>query len=168
MPFNVGGSYIIITRSVGDLRYAILVSSNAYRDREDEIVSEKALQDATANYEGGQPLLLWHSGEPIGEITSMDMMSSFLVEVAKELPNKLVNVAAPGEAPLYIYRKDVWDAMEQNPQEWGVSIGFKYRKGDEQDTVYDRILKFESSVLPLNMAANILTAVFVTNSKEQL
>jgi hypothetical protein len=40
---------------------------------------------------------------------------------------------------------------------WGASIGFRFVRDDIEDGVFEKILKFETSVLPLEVAANPFT-----------
>lgn len=158
-------SSVNIYKSEGT-RYLLIVSSNAYKDREDEIVSEKALQEYVKDFKPGKPLLFWHGGEPIGEIIGAEMKGPFLIEVAKELPNADVNLARDKkEPPLIVSISKVWDAIEKHDGKWGASIGFKFEKGDEQDKVYDDILKFETSILPLEAAANAVTNAIMFKEK---
>lgn len=157
------GKALVFIYKQDSLRYAIVIASNAYRDREDEIVRQKALEEYVKDFEPGAPLLFWHGGDPIGEIVHAQMMGSFLVEVARELPNSRINLARSGEDALWVQRKAVWDMMEDPPVALGASIGFKHEKGDEQDGMYDAILKFETSVLPLDSAANVITSTKIVS-----
>lgn len=144
------------------LRKAIIITSNAYIDREREIITEAALKEDTdrrwkdGEFVDGDPLLLWHDGEPIGDIIFADMHGPFLIEVARERPDAQVNLAADGEPPINMSIKAVWDALE-NMENLGASHAFKYPLEDREDGVYEDIVKRETSVLPRNKAANIFT-----------
>lgn len=140
---------VVLKRSADGRRYVGLITSNAYRDRDDEIVSLAALKawvdeqwqgDA---YIGKSTLLFWHDGPPIGDVLFSDLAGAFLVEVAKER-----------DTP---YAKAIFDMIERVDIPWGVSQGFMYRPGEKATGVYRRIDKFESSILPLDMAANPFT-----------
>jgi hypothetical protein len=155
-----GKSFIaVVKQDDQELRHMILLSSNSFVDREDETVRQKALDEYAMNFDPGMfhPLLFWHGGEPIGRIIEAQTRGPFLFELAVELPNKLVNLAKFGDDAFFVPVKKVWDAIEQSPQVWGVSIGFKHIVGDEQDKVFDHILKMESSILPRQDAANAIT-----------
>ena len=135
----------------------ILISSNSYKDREQEIVRQKALEGYVKIF-SPNPLLYWHGGEPLGEIMAAKIYGTFLVEVARELPDAMINLARhSGEEPYMVSRKAVWDALETTPVTWGASIGFNYIKEDRQDGMYELILKNETSILPLTRAANLFT-----------
>jgi 2'-5' RNA ligase len=160
-----------IVKSHGDSRrLMVLRSSNAYRDREDEIISQKALQGYVAeawnehdDFVGNNPLLLWHAGDPIGDIVYAEMDGPFLLEVAQERPNTVINLAADGEVPLPVAMKAVWDALEQL-DDLGASPAFYYELGDREDKVYERIYKVETSVLPRWAAANLFTDAEIVRS----
>jgi hypothetical protein len=140
----------------------VIRSSNAYEDREQEIVRQKALQgyvDASwkdNEFVGDNTLLVWHAGDPIGDIIYAETVGPFLLEVARERPNAIVNLADEGEPRIDTTVKVVWDALEMD-SELGASIQFGYVTSDRKDGVYEVIYKIETSVLPRWAAANIIT-----------
>jgi hypothetical protein len=140
-------------------RLMFLISSNAFKDREQEIVRQKALEEYVNNFTGNK-LLWWHGGDAIGKIVDAQMVGAFLVEVAKELPNQAINLAKKSsDPPMKTTIKEVWDFVERKDTgiDWGASIGFRFVRDDIEDGVFERILKFETSVLPLEVAANPFT-----------
>lgn len=144
-----------------DRRYMFLISSNAYRDREQDIVKEKALNNYVNHFQR-TPHLYWHGGDPIGEIVGAKMVGPFLLELSQELPNEIIDLKRfDDDEPMEIERAKVWDALEKNSIQWGSSIGFAHKAGDEQDHEFERILKVETSTLPLSKAANGITPSFV-------
>lgn len=146
--------------TVNEPRYAVIVTSNAYEDREGEIVKEKALGEYVEaqwrgdTFVGQQPLLVWHGGDPIGNIVYAEMYGPFLVEVAKELPDGPVDLSRNGDAPYVSTVKAVWDALETANEELGASHEFLYAVKDREDRVYERIVKLETSALPRSGAGN--------------
>jgi hypothetical protein len=146
----------------GDRRLMVIRSSNAYIDREKEIVKERALKGYVDScWKDGEfvhptPLLVWHAGEPIGDIVFSDMIGPFLVEVAQERPDHVVNLADEGEPPMTANVKAIWDWLE-NEKELGASIKFAHLLRDKEDGEYDLIDKVETSVLPRWAAANYIT-----------
>lgn len=144
------------------LRLMMIVTSNAYMDREDEIITEQALNEYVeacwkeGDFVGDNPLLVWHGGDPIGDIIYAEMSGPFLIEIARERPNRLVNLARVGEAPMRAMVKSVWDGL-QTEAELGASHEFAFVVTDRMAGVYQHIVKTETSVLPRLAAANILT-----------
>lgn len=146
------GQYI--TRSKEDgLRHMFFITSNSYVDRDDEIITSKALEGYEASCYPGEglfhcdnPLLWWHDDDvPMGEIVAVNYSTPFLVEVAKELPSPIARI--------------LWDYAEKNGDQAGASHRFGYRDEDKQaDGSYTHILKQETSYLPeRNLAANLMT-----------
>ena len=152
------------------LRYMLIVTSNSYKDRDAETIRTKALAeyvDKAWAVEGmclpDNELLFWHDGDPIGDIIWTDMEGPFLYEVAKERPNKRIQLSS--ERKVISTIKNIWNFIESNPQRyrWGASHGFKYLDSAKKNGVYDRIAKFETSTLPLDAAANPYTFAGVVN-----
>lgn len=160
----------VVQERPGGLRVMWIVTSNAYRDREGEIVSQKALEGYVescwkeGDFVGTNPLLVWHAGDAIGDIVFADMRGPFLIEIAQERPNTIVNLAADGEPPIYAEIKAVWDALEQEP-DLGASHQFYYLTSDRDDRIYDVIKKTETSTLPRQAAANLFTDGMVIRSE---
>jgi hypothetical protein len=165
----IGKATILPAESDG-LRHMLIITSNAYRDREGEIVSQKALEAYVEEswdgdeFVGDNAHLVWHEGDPIGDIVYADMEGPFLIEVARERPNATVNLAADGEEPLYTEIKAVWDALEHE-KDLGASQGFYPVVTDRKEGVYQRIYKRETSVLPRFAAANTLTESAVVGAR---
>jgi hypothetical protein len=142
-----------------NLRRALMVTSNAYEDREGEILKEKALGAYVEHswdgdtFVGNNPLYVWHGGDPIGQIVYADMIGPFLLEIAQERPDTTINLAESGQSPIKASVKSVWDALAETPN-LRASHRFGHILGDERDGVYDRIFKLESSVLSGAYPAN--------------
>jgi hypothetical protein len=47
--------------------------------------------------------------------------------------------------------------VEQSPELWGTSHEFLFKKEDSEDGEYEQILKTESTILPIEWAANAYT-----------
>lgn len=147
-------------------RHMLLITSNAYRDREHEIIKEDALRYWVRGawdgdtYTAPSDHLFWHDGDPIGELIFSDMEGPFLVEVSRELSDAVINLAGDGEDPYEVRVSQLWDALEGRT-DMGASHRFKYIAGDEEDGVYEEILKVESTTLPRDRAANPWTLSLV-------
>lgn len=151
----------------GNYRW-VVVSSNAYQDREGEIVSQAALEadvarmDATKEY---GPLRWWHMGEidygtpldwqtakagaglEIGDCTFAAMHGRMLVE-GGTFRSKEIGAAVSKLSPSLL-----------------VSRGFTHPANEPSDGVYHNIRGVERSLLPAGREANSLTALAVTRGK---
>lgn len=155
-------------------RLMVLISSNAYRDRTQEIVRQKALEAYVESswdgdqFVGSNVLDLWHSVDPIGQIVFAEMHGPFLIEVAKELPDAPVNLAKEDESPLMATVKEAWDSIEASiaaGEEWGASQEFYNLRSDRSDGVYEWILKMRTTAMPRRGAANGYTFSHVFRSE---
>jgi len=141
-------------------RMMLLVSSNAYRDREGEILAEKGLQEYANGETMTKPednvLLFWHDGDPIGDIVYAECYKSFLIEIALERANTKVNIGGRGGEPIETDIKTVWDNVEANPGIWGASHGFRVI-GKSKDGVIYPFDKYETSIVANGYQANWYT-----------
>jgi hypothetical protein len=141
-----------ILKGIDGKRYMFIVTSNSYKDRENEIISTEALKRyvdsewlAEDYFAGTNDHLIWHDDRlNVGKIVWADMAGPFLVEVARE-----------GDT---IIAKAAYDYWEQHGDDLGASHRFKFY-GHERDVkgVYHNIRKTETSTLPRENAANLLT-----------
>jgi len=142
------------------LRYMLLVTSNAYRDREGEILKEQGLKEYADGLMPTKPednvLLFWHEGDPIGDIVYAECYKSFLIEIAQERPNSNINIGEKGGEEINTDIKTVWDNIENNPGIWGASHGFRVL-GKTKDGVIYPFDKFESSIVADGYQANWFT-----------
>lgn len=138
-----GKSFVIYKQSNGQYRW-IGLSSNAYRDREKEIVSTKALEadcvraDATGNY---GPLRWWHvPGLDIGTCDFNAMSGRVLVESGT------------------FYDPRIAQQVARKADQLQLSIGFTHPPGQpDADGVFSTIQRFERSLVPVGRAANTYT-----------
>lgn len=145
---------MVMKQSNGKARW-ILVSTNAYEDRDGEYVSLKA-QKRDVKYlnetkEFG-PLRLWHLGYPdadkkeagpgvdIGDCDYSQMFGKFRIE-SGTFRNERVAVA-----------------IKDRADKWATSLGF-FHPVDEPDRngIYHEMHTFERSLLPRTKASNLLT-----------
>lgn len=135
-------------------RLMLIVTSNSYEDREAETLTSDALKsDVDRHWTQGDDaympnnkLLFWHDDAlELGEIVWGDLVGPFYVELAEEAANPIA--------------KAYWDYREQHPDEkWGASHRFGYYAHDRNGAgEYVRIFKQETSTLPLDAAANLIT-----------
>ncbi len=148
-----------VYKAADGTRHMLIVTSNSYKDREDQTITTDALtgyverQWQGEQFAGDNVLLFWHDGPPIGDIVWADMEGPFLVEVARERKS--------GLPMLEHYTRAIWDHVERNDEDWGASHGFGYDvadlEPDEGRGTFKQIHKVETSVLPREYAANALT-----------
>jgi len=162
--FHARKEGVSVQRSPDGLRHMIIVTSNSYKDRERETLTTKSLKEYVDNAWQGdtfvdqQPYYYWHSDDlpPIGRIVWADMEGPFLVEVAKELGTSV--------------SKKAFDYVEAHPEiKWGSSHGFDYPESQKGlDGTYNKIYKFETSLLPLEAAANPYTLASVVGEQKDM
>lgn len=126
-------------------------SSSAFRDRDREIVSTKALTDdvARADSDGHYgPLRFWHEpGIDIGYTDFNAMEGRVLVESGGFNDER------------------IGEALKEYQDELGLSIGFTH-PADQPDAsgTYHNIRRFERSIVPADKASNLLTQFIVKNT----
>lgn len=126
----------------------VLLSSNAYRDRDGEIISTKALaQDvARADADGDYgPLRWWHMpGMDIGDCDFNALSGRVLVESGT-------------------FRNEaIGEAVFKSQQNLQASIGFRHPHTEpDREKVYNAIRRFERSLTPRGRAANPYTMLVV-------
>ncbi len=139
----------MIYRHSDGLRRGLIVTSNSYEDRESEFLSTDALKEYVAgcytddgHYQGDNKFMLWHTLD-IGDVIAVGMYKEFLVEGVKERDHPVAKAAW-----------DYWQRDDTGVQ-WAASHGFLNR--GQEENVYEDIRKFETTILPREAAANILT-----------
>lgn len=140
-----------IIKAADGSRYMLLVTSNAYKDREKETITTKAWEEWADHCWRGDvfytenPLLLWHEDKArIAQIVWADVMGGFLIEVAKEDNTPIAEAA--------------FDYYENPDEPTGASHRFAYYRHDKDgEATYHHITKLETSILPREVAANNLT-----------
>jgi hypothetical protein len=144
---------VSVVRDDDGNRYMFIITSNSYKDREDETLTTRTLKEYVEKgwnddqWTDIQPYYFWHDEDlpELGQIIWADMQGPFLIEVAKEGKN--------------LFARKMWDYVEAHPRErWGASHGFDYPESLKDDAgTYYKIYKFETSLLPLWAAANPYT-----------
>jgi hypothetical protein len=127
----------------------VAISSTAYEDRDNEIVSTKALFNAVSRNKSMQeygPLRFWHTpGIDLGttDFQAVTQDGKFLVEsglISDEYAPQIVRAFKSGK--------------------WQVSIGFVHPPNEpDKDGVFHNISIFERSIVPNGNAANGQTAI---------
>lgn len=146
-------------------------SSNAYEDREGEIVSQAALEadaarmDATKEY---GPLRWWHVGE-IEYGKPLDWQTSF---AGRGLDiGDCIFVATHGRMMIEggtFRTKEIAMAVAKAAPMLRVSRGFTHPMDEPKGGVYHNIRGIERSLLPAGREANSLTALAVTRGNQNM
>lgn len=146
-----GKDFSVFKQANGRYRW-LLISSSAYRDRDQEIVSQKALMGAVAigdrtGYRG--PLRWWHvPGLDIGDCDFQAMHGRFLVE-SGTFRDERIGAAVARKA----------HALQ-------ASIAFTHPPSDpDARGVFHHIAIFERSLTPYGRAANPLTRLAVKKDR---
>jgi len=136
---------------VSDVKYIILRTTNAFVDREEQIISTKALRDYVRRRDKSNlrdRVRFWHiRGSDYANIVWQDVVGRVLVEVAEvddtEIGRKMYHALEhPDEYP---------DVLSHG---WGTSHGFLYPASALNSGVYDVIEKYETTTLPRQWASN--------------
>lgn len=150
-------SFAVFKQADGRYRW-VARSSNAFRDRDGEIVSTKALADdverADRTKEYG-PLRFWHMpGVDLGDCDFNWLHGRTLIEsgtfrdpyVAQRIAEKSADYA-----------------------DYQVSIGFRHPHGEpDKNGVFHHIQRFERSLVPAGRAANPFTSFEVIKEKQHM
>jgi hypothetical protein len=144
------------------------VSSNAYQDKEREIVSTKALEEdakrmsATSEY---GPLRWWHVG-------AVDYTQPFAWETAKagvgvdigtcDFSTVVGRMAIEGGT----INSEIAQVLKDTADDYQMSRGFAHPPNEPVDGVYYKIKTFERSLLPRGKAANPFTAFQVNKERD--
>lgn len=147
--FGDGSLNFYRDKATGRLRW-VAFSSNAFEDREKEILSTDALERAVAyaDVTGARgPLRLFHvKGADIGDTDFQAMEGRILVESGVLRDDDLGRAA------------EKYFLSTNTPL--GVSVGFAYPVTQFDGQTYREVRIFERSVLPLGRAANPYTSFF--------
>lgn len=145
---ELGGDSFKVFRNkaTGETRW-VSFSSNAFEDLDKELFTTAALEEAVAyadkTGERG-PICVFHVEESaFGQCDFQGIQGRFLIESGTFDDTDLGRTAEK--------------YFSETNKEWQVSIGFKYRAGDELDGMYDWFRFRERSVCPMGTAANPYT-----------
>ncbi len=148
---NIARKDFSVFKQVNERYRWVLISSSAYRDRDQEIVSQKALEGAVVvgdrtGYRG--PLRWWHvPGLDIGDCDFQAMHGRFLIE-SGTFRDERIGAAVARKA----------HALQ-------ASIGFTHSPSDpDARGVFHHIAIFERSLVPIGRAANPLTQLVVKDT----
>lgn len=152
VPASKAASFTVYKDARGGYRW-VMFSSNAFRDRDNEIVSTKALAQDVARADQDHsygPLRWWHMGVPFGpgvDLGTCDynaMVGKMLIESG--------TFASPA----------IGAAIAAKANQLQGSIGFTHPADEpDRDGVFWHIHRFERSLVPAGKAANPYTTLYV-------
>lgn len=135
--------------------YLMTWTTNAYTDREEETFTLKSIKEYVKQCderENKGTYQFWHiEGSDFADIVAQTVSGKFLVEIGKF---KKTDV---GQAFKMFFSKYPNGHPDIAPNGWGCSHGFVYQKQDREDGVYEWFDKRETTILPLEEAANVFT-----------
>jgi hypothetical protein len=140
----------------GDTWRWLSISNVAIRDREGEIITEKAYSDAISyarDNSAGELDLVHVNGTDVGDCDLQHVLNGQLLE----------------GGPWHSTKRavDARESVQSDPDYWGVSIKFEFDPDQFDGQIYHggiRILK--RSILPRQMAASYGTAIAVTGGEQ--
>ena len=142
---------MIAVRKSKDNEYRWLaISSTAYRDRDNEIVSTKALRNAVAQRSSDLgPLRFWH-------VPGMDIGTTDFQMITEDGKYLIESGIIPDERIAQRMQK----ALKSG--DWQMSIGFRHPLNEpDENRVFNTISIFERSIVPHGKAANPMTKLMM-------
>lgn len=135
--------------------WLVTYSTNAFKDREKEIFSTKALEkyvsEAEDNTDKGT-FNLWHiPGTDFAKKEWQAVVGRFLIEAGPFLDDEL------GQKALAFFTDNPDGHKDLAPEGWGCSPEYRYLPEERKSGVYENIWITRTSVLPRLAAANIWT-----------
>lgn len=145
-------SFAVYKDNAGRYRW-VMTSSNAFRDRDGEIVSQKALQADVARADQDRqygPLRWWHVGQPFGP--GLDIGDCDYNAMAGRMLIESGTFRSPA----------IGAAVARKAADLQGSIGFVHPPNEpDADGVFTHIRRFERSLVPRGKAANPFTSLLV-------
>lgn len=142
-------------KAIPDTDWFLTWTTNAFQDRENEFFTTEALErlvEEKADLEDKADVLYFHEESTKFATTKWQgLVGRFLAELHKFDDTDI------GRGLKAFFAKYPAGHPEIAPYGWGCSHGFTYRVSDKEDGVYRWFDKRESTVLPLQEAANIFT-----------
>lgn len=156
---RTGRKAVTVYKGEDGARYMALVTSNSYRDREDDWITTEAWQEwVDKQWDGDQfvgksVLDFWHIDPPIGKAVWANVQDGFLTEIYKERTSGIPLVQT--------FTTAIWDYIEKQ-DDYGASHLFLFdpeqsEKADDGRTIRAILDKPRSTALPKTYAANPYT-----------
>jgi hypothetical protein len=151
--FNYGKGMNFAFKTLSGDTWWVQFTTNAFRDREHEIFSTKALEAYVERHRNDEKKgEFWYRhipGTKFGDVRWQAMAGRFLAQAGPFDDTPI------GQAFKKFFSAHPDGHEDIAPQGWGTSHGYKYQAPDRRDGIYDWLEIKESTVLPLHIAANI-------------
>lgn len=170
---SFGDGFGIAVKTVNGEPWHFAWSTNAFKDREKEIFSTKALEKYVSEAEAKGDMgffNLWHIGtkenpglSDFAEIKWQGVIGRILVEAGPYLKD------TKGQAAKDYFIQYANSDPDLAPEGWGASPEYKYLPEERATGVYENIWKTRTSILPRMAAANVFTkgATIMALSEQQ-
>ncbi len=154
---TMGDKTFVAIKEVDGKPWIITWSSNAFEDRDKEIISTKALEDWSEKINQQEDkgfFNLWHIPDSDFARKEFTMVPGrILVEGGPFLDNE------KGQKALEFFTKHLEGHKEIAPEGWGCSIEFKFLPDERATGVFENVEITRTSVLARYAAANIHTQI---------
>lgn len=156
-------NYGIAIKEVNGKPWIFTWSSNAFEDRDKEIISTKALEEWSNEVNQREDkgyFNFWHIG-----VRDNPGLTDFAKKEWTGVPGRILVEAGPfldnekGQRALKFFKQHLSGHPEFAPEGWGCSIEFKFLPEERATGVFDNVEITRTSVLPRFAAANIHTQV---------
>jgi hypothetical protein len=158
------GSSLISFKGTDGRDWLLTFTTNAFEDREGEIFATKSIEDYVTRHEFDDikgEYQFWHlPGTKFGDIRWQGTVGRFLVEAGT------YDDTPTGQAFKSFFERHPNGHPDLAPDGWGCSHKYEYKSRDQDDGVYEWFEKSETTVLPLDAAANPYTSpLFLSKEK---
>ncbi len=152
VAFRESRSSVKTFKGLDGKTYLLTWTTNAFRDRDGEIFTTKAIEDLVTRMSDQKDkgtFRFWHlPGSDFADIEGQAMSGRFLVEWGPFHDTPI------GQTFKSFFEQHPQAHATIAPDGWGSSHGFRYLPEDRKDGVYEWFDKHETSVLPSLAAAN--------------
>jgi hypothetical protein len=149
---DVYQSGLKLTKGADGKPWILLWSTNSFEDREKEIFSTQSIDDFVARHEEddikGEVWFCHLPGSKFANIKMQARVGRFLLEAAPFDDTEM------GQAFEKFFSENPDSHPLLAPNGWGQSHGYRFKRKDRVDGIYTSFEKYESTILPWDIAAN--------------
>jgi len=149
---DVYQSGLKLTKGADGKPWILLWSTNSFEDREKEIFSTQSIDDFVSRHEEddvkGEVWFCHLPGSKFANIKMQARVGRFLLEAAPFDDTEM------GQAFEKFFSESPDNHPILAPNGWGQSHGYRFKRKDRVDGIYTSFEKYESTILPWDIAAN--------------